>query len=71
MILSPNPHHKFVKTTPKPNATKNNKGELVGPLDGVEVWDTIIGVVVVDDVCEIGVGTPLRVVVCVPPAARS
>ena len=60
-----------MKTTPKPNATKNNKGELVGPLDGVEVWDTIIGVVVVDDVCEIGVGTPLRVVVCVPPAARS
>jgi hypothetical protein len=24
--------HKLVKTTPKPNATKNNKGELVGPL---------------------------------------
>lgn len=25
-------YHRFVKTTPKPNATKNNKGELVGPL---------------------------------------
>jgi hypothetical protein len=25
-------YHKFVKTTPNPNATKNNKGELVGLL---------------------------------------
>lgn len=25
-------HHRLVKTTPKPRATKNNKGELVGPL---------------------------------------
>ena len=24
-------YHKFVKTTPNPNATKNNSGELVGP----------------------------------------
>lgn len=24
-------YHKFVKTTPNPNATKNNNGELVGP----------------------------------------
>jgi hypothetical protein len=24
--------HRFVKTTPKPRATKNNRGELVGPL---------------------------------------
>lgn len=36
-------YHKFVKTTPKPNATKNNNGELVGPppppvpLGGAEV----------------------------------
>lgn len=37
-------YHKFVKTTPNPNATKNNNGELVGPpppppppLDGVDV----------------------------------
>lgn len=38
-------YHKFVKTTPKPNATKNNNGELVGPppppppLDGVAVGE--------------------------------
>ena len=25
------PYHKFVKTTPKPRATKNSRGELVGP----------------------------------------
>lgn len=24
-------YHKFVNTTPKPNATKNSSGELVGP----------------------------------------
>lgn len=24
-------NHRFVKTTPKPSATKNSKGELVGP----------------------------------------
>jgi hypothetical protein len=24
-------HHRFVKTTPNPSATKNSKGELVGP----------------------------------------
>jgi len=33
-------HHRFVKTTPKPRATKNSNGELVvlfPPLDGVEL----------------------------------
>lgn len=25
-------HHRFVKTTPKPRATKNKSGELCGPL---------------------------------------
>ena len=25
------PYHRFVKTTPKPSATKKSKGELVGP----------------------------------------
>ncbi len=25
-------YHKFVKTTPKPRATKNRRGELVGPV---------------------------------------
>jgi hypothetical protein len=24
-------HHRFVKTTPKPNATKNKRGELLPP----------------------------------------
>jgi hypothetical protein len=32
-------HHKFVNTTPKPNATKNSRGELVGPLVGCCVVD--------------------------------
>jgi hypothetical protein len=32
-------HHKFVNTTPKPNATKNSRGELVGPLAGCCVVD--------------------------------
>jgi hypothetical protein len=32
-------YHKFVNTTPKPNATKNSRGELVGPLDGCCVDD--------------------------------
>jgi hypothetical protein len=31
--LSTITYHRFVKTTPKPRATKNNKGELVGPLE--------------------------------------
>ena len=26
------PYQRFVKTTPKPNATKKSSGELVGPL---------------------------------------
>lgn len=29
-------YHKFVKTTPNPRATKNNRGELVGPV--LLVW---------------------------------
>jgi hypothetical protein len=29
-------YHKFVKTTPKPRATKNRRGELVGPLPPLE-----------------------------------
>lgn len=27
-----NAHHKFVKTTPKPSATKNRSGDEVGPV---------------------------------------
>ena len=34
-------NHRFVKTTPKPNATKKSRGELVGPpppeLEGLDV----------------------------------
>jgi hypothetical protein len=48
--LTPTIIHKFVKTTPNPNATKNKSGELVPPpLD----WDDIVGVaaVEVDAVC--------------------
>lgn len=33
MSRSTCPYHRFVKTTPKPNATKNSSGELVGPPD--------------------------------------
>lgn len=29
-------YHKLVKTTPKPRATKNRRGELVGPLPPLE-----------------------------------
>jgi hypothetical protein len=31
-VKSVEPYHKFVKTTPKPNATKNSRGELPGVL---------------------------------------
>jgi hypothetical protein len=31
--------HKFVKTTPKPNATKNSSGDDVGPVPGELVGD--------------------------------
>ena len=61
-------YHKFVKTTPKPNATKNSRGELVGPpppfwfagvedIVGGEVVDAGTGVEVEVADCEI---TPLR-----------
>lgn len=29
-------YHRLVKTTPKPRATKNRRGELVGPLPPLE-----------------------------------
>jgi hypothetical protein len=31
--LTPTMIQRFVKTTPKPRATKKSKGELVGPFD--------------------------------------
>lgn len=35
-------YHRLVKTTPKPRATKNSRGELVGPeLFG---WGLLVGV---------------------------
>lgn len=42
-------YHKFVNTTPNPNATKNNRGELVPPLLGLPdiVGDGALPVVVV------------------------
>lgn len=37
-------YHRFVKTTPNPRATKNNRGELVGPLLLPAIdWDVGVG----------------------------
>jgi hypothetical protein len=48
--LTPTIIHKLVNTTPNPKATKNSRGELVGPLPPPppppEVWD---GVAAEDD----------------------
>jgi hypothetical protein len=42
-----NAHHKFVKTTPKPSATKNRSGDEVGPVPAVfgllEGDDPVVG----------------------------
>ena len=48
-------HHKFVNTTPKPNATKKSRGELVGPLAGcVDIAE--VGVAEVEEaVCAVDV----------------
>jgi hypothetical protein len=35
-------YHKFVNTTPNPNATKKSRGELVGPLDELELLDIVV-----------------------------
>lgn len=37
------PNHKFVKTTPKPSATKNSNGELVGPLPVLLLFPESVG----------------------------
>ena len=52
-------HHRFVKTTPKPSATKNNKGELPEsplPCPGLPVVVTapVAEVVVVADMITLG-----------------
>jgi hypothetical protein len=72
-----NADHKFVKTTPKPNATKKSSGEDVGPVPGLFVCDDIVvGDVTegsVDDaLCarEIGVGSGREVDVWVPSSPR-
>ena len=44
-------YHKLVNTTPKPNATKNSRGELVGPLGSESCVG--VGLAVAD---EVGVG---------------
>jgi hypothetical protein len=44
-------YHRLVKTTPKPSATKNSKGELVGPPELLE-----------DEWVEVAVGAELAVV---------
>jgi hypothetical protein len=41
-LLLRKPYHRFVKTTPKPSATKNSKGELVG--DEPLVWLLLVAV---------------------------
>lgn len=35
-------YHKFVKTTPKPRATKNSRGELVGPPPPLELEAALV-----------------------------
>lgn len=63
-------HHRFVKTTPNPSATKNKSGELVGLLFDVDVdvdvGDWVGDVVVVD--IEVGVAAVDEgsIVVCLP-----
>jgi hypothetical protein len=46
-----NADHKFVKTTPKPNATKNSSGEEVGPVPGLLLCvDIVVGDDDVEDI---------------------
>ena len=45
-------YHKFVKTTPKPKATKKSSGELVGPPPPLEAWAEVVaagGAIEVED----------------------
>lgn len=53
--LTPTMIHRFVKTTPKPSATKNSSGELVGPPGLLFDW-VIVGVGAVVVACDRGVG---------------
>jgi hypothetical protein len=48
-------YHRFVKTTPKPNATKKSNGELVGPPPGGLLLPVLPGCTAAVDE-DIGVG---------------
>jgi hypothetical protein len=52
--LTPTIIHKFVKTTPKPNATKKSSGEEVGPVPGLLVCVDIV--VAAEAVADVGDG---------------
>jgi hypothetical protein len=62
-VNSVEPYHKLVKTTPKPNATKNSRGELPGVLLflPVSVW---VGVGTADEVLVASAIFDWRVCVC-------
>ena len=58
-------YHKFVKTTPKPRATKNKSGELVGPPPPDDAADVVAAGAETDvaldvDILEGDVGFPMR-----------
>ena len=64
-------YHKFVKTTPKPRATKNSRGDcvvLLPPLEPAPVDDAVSAELVVDSE-RVGVG--VSVVVCVSSTLRA
>jgi hypothetical protein len=67
LIAVVNAYHKLVKTTPKPRATKNKSGELVGPPDELELVDMADGE---DEVCDGAVATGLTVDVWVSSTVR-
>lgn len=55
--------HKFVNTTPKPNATKNSSGELVGPFALLfDIVDDGAGFAAVAEVCYAAVASGNMVV---------
>jgi hypothetical protein len=56
-------YHKFVKTTPKPRATKNSRGELPGVLLFLP-WSVGVGVAVADEVVVVSGMLKRRVCEC-------
>ena len=60
-------YHRFVKTTPKPSATKKSKGELVGPPppplagDDVAAGATVVLEGSVLDAAEVAISTALYI----------